>query len=137
MNTSELIAARRKAEESVADMQDGPLKEKAFEVILGSLLSAGSLRSSAKAEEETSERRVPGAPKSATTLVDRIALLADEGFFGEPRGLSELQAKLAEHGWHYPQQNLSTPLIRLVRKRALRRLQASEGGKKVWKYSLP
>jgi hypothetical protein len=137
MNTSELIAVRKKAEESVADMQDGPLKEKAFEVILGSLLSAGSTHASAEAESETKERRRPDAPKSTTTLADRIARLASEGFFGEPRGLSELQAKLAEHGWHYPQQNLSTPLIRLVRKRVLRRLQASEGGKKVWKYSLP
>jgi hypothetical protein len=137
MNTHELIAARKKAEESVADMQDGPLKEKAFEVILESLLSQASLRSSTEAEPEQGNRKRHKASRPTTTLADRIAQLAEEGFFGEPRGLSELQAKLAEHGWHYPQQNLSTPLIRLVRKRTLRRLQASEGGKKVWKYSLP
>jgi hypothetical protein len=133
MNTASLMAARKRAEEAVADMPEGALKVKAFEVILGSLLT-GSADSSEQKEVRTKQS---GATRPTSSLGDRIGSLAEEGFFSEPRGLSEVQAKLAEHGWHYPQQNLSTPLIRLVRKRRLRRLQGAEGGKKVWKYSLP
>ena len=38
MSGAGIISARRQAEEAVADMADGPLKVKAFEVILNSLL---------------------------------------------------------------------------------------------------
>ena len=132
MNTADLIAVRRKAEDSVADMPDGPLKIKAFEVILGSLLAG-----SPEAVDSSEAPRDHDALKPASSLSERIGLLAEEGFFAQPRGLSEIQSKLAEHGWHYAQHNLSTPLVRLVRQRTLRRLQVSDGGKKVWKYSLP
>ncbi len=134
MNTTLLVAARKRAEEAVADMPEGILKVKAFEVILASLLS-GSKQSDGDQKAEPEKRAA--STRSASSLADRIGSLAEEGFFSQPRGLSEVQAKLAEHGWHYPQQNLSTPLVRLVRKRTLRRLQGAEGGKKVWKYSLP
>lgn len=132
MNTADLIAARKKAEDSVADMAEGPLKIKAFELILASLLGATPA-------EPVGTKALRGEPVSRATssLSSRIALLAEEGFFTDPRGLSEVQEKLAEHGWHYPQQNLSTPLVRLVRQRVLRRLQVSDRGKKIWKYSLP
>lgn len=135
MNTALLVAARKRAEEAVADMPEGALKVKAFEVILASLLSGSSLSDSSEQQQAHTKR--PAATRRTSSLADRIGSLAEEGFFREPRGLSEVQAKLAEHGWHYPQQNLSTPLIRLVRKRVLRRLQGAEGKKKVWKYSLP
>jgi len=131
VNTADLIAVRKKAEDSIADMPDGPLKIKAFEVILGSLL-AGSLEAMGSEAPRNHE-----ASKPASSLSERVGLLAEEGFFAQPRGLSEIQSKLAEHGWHYAQHNLSTPLVRLVRQRTLRRLQVSDGGKKVWKYSLP
>ena len=135
MNTALLVAARKRAEEAVADMPEGVFKVKAFEVILASLLSGSPLSDSG--EQKQMRTKQPAAARPRSSLADRIGSLAEEGFFREPRGLSEVQAKLAEHGWHYPQQNLSTPLIRLVRKRVLRRLQGAEGGKKVWKYSLP
>jgi hypothetical protein len=133
MNAEELIIARRKAEGAVADMAEGPLKLKAFEVILESLLSGATTQS---VPAQVAQRAENPGRKSATSVASRIALLAEEGFFVEPRSLSEIQAKLAEHGWHYPQPNLSTPLIRLVRQRELRRLPTTDGGKKVWKYSL-
>lgn len=136
MSTPDLINLRRKAETAVADMAEGPLKIKAFEVILTSLLSVAPRGNEAEpdapARPEQSIR--PNAPSS---LAERVNLLAGDGFFTEPRSLSEIQNKLAEHGWHYPQTSLSTPLIRLVRQRALRRLQTAEGNKRVWKYSLP
>jgi hypothetical protein len=134
MSTALLVATRKRAEEAVADMPEGALKVKAFEVILASLLSGSSLPEPGK--QRGASTKQPAA-RPTSSLADRIGRLAEEGFFSEPRGLSEVQSKLAEHGWHYPQQNLSTPLVRLVRKRLLRRLQAAEGGKKVWKYSLP
>lgn len=131
VNTAELIIARKKAEEAIRDMPDTPLRMKAFEVILASLLSqpkSPMLGTGLEAQESS---------RPASSLSSRVGVLVEEGFLDEPRSLSEIQRKLAEHGWHYPQSNLSTPLIRMVRQRELRRLQASSGGKKVWKYSLP
>ncbi len=127
MNTADLIAARRKAEDAVADMADGPLKVKAFEIILATLLGGPAAEQAEGGVPRVTEE---AAPRPTSSLNSRIALLADEGFFREPRALSEVQAKLADHGWHYPQQNLSTPLVRLVRQRVLRRLQASDRGKR-------
>jgi len=135
MNAADLITVRKKAEQAVDDMADGPLKLKAFEVILGSLLAGPQVEA---AVGTLSTRSTDSPPrKSASSVSSRIALLAEEGFFREPRSLAEIQAKLAEHGWFYPQPNLSTPLIRLVRQRELRRLQLMNGGKKLWKYALP
>jgi hypothetical protein len=111
----DLVSLRRKAEEAVADMPEGPLKTKAFEVILGSLLAG---RSPQQESQQSLSRPIPPAPSEAPASISaRITLLADEAF--------------------YPQNNLSTPLVRLVRQRRLRRLQLAEGNKKVWKYSLP
>lgn len=139
MKGEDLIGARRRAEEAVADMTDGPLKIKAFEVILSSLISASNKgpEKIERAPESPDHPADVGRPRAPSSLADRVRALADEDYFGEPRSLAEIQAKLAEHGWHYAQTNLSTPLIRLVRQRQLRRLQLAEGNKKVWKYSLP
>jgi hypothetical protein len=134
MSAVDLVAARKRAEAAVADMSDSALKVKAFEVILGSLLAEGPRVPAAPAAGARPEVVRPSPPSS---LAKRISLLGEEGFFTEPKSLSDIQAKLAEHGWHYPQTNLSTPLVRLVRQRRLRRLQLSEGNKRVWKYALP
>jgi hypothetical protein len=134
MSPLDLVATRKLAEKAVADMADGVLKVKAFEVILASLL-AGESRGPAAAEPTARSEKTHQPPPAS--LSERVTRLAEEGFFAEPKSLSEIQAKLAEHGWHYPQTNLSTPLIRLVRQRRLRRLQQAVGGKRVWKYALP
>ena len=134
MKTSDLIAARKKAEESVSDMAEGQMKVTAFKVILSSLLSAAPtiIRSNASETRPDEPHR-----EVASSVAQRIELLAEEQFFTEPRSLAEIQSKLAEHGWHYPQTNLSTPLIRLVRQRRLRRLPIQVGNKRLWKYALP
>jgi hypothetical protein len=138
MNAVDLVAARRRAEEAVADMLDGPLKIKAFEVILSSLISGDDPRPPMGEKDSLPATRAgEGGSRPRSSLADRVGALAEEGFFGEPRSLADIQRKLAEHGWHYAQTNLSTPLIRLVRQRQLRRLQLAEGNKRVWKYSLP
>jgi hypothetical protein len=129
----DLVSLRKRAEESVADMPEGPLKIKAFEVILGSLLGGAHLEL-----DKSLSRPAPAPPADApSSAAARISLLAEESFFSQPRSLSEIQASLAGHGWHYSQGNLSTPLVRLVRQRRLRRLQVAERNKRVWKYSLP
>jgi len=135
MTALDLVAARKRAEAAVADMAEGALKVKAFEVILGSLIAAESRPHPKPVAAPARPDEVRSAPPSS--LAERIGLLGEEGFFAEPKSLSDIQAKLAEHGWHYPQTNLSTPLVRLVRQRRLRRLQLAEGNKRVWKYALP
>jgi hypothetical protein len=134
MRPAELVSLRKKAEAAVADMPEGSLKVKAFEVILESLLKAFPLQHGVRPNEAPIASSSGEAPSS---LGARIRLLADEGLLAQPRSLAEIQEALARHGWHYPQTNLSTPLIRLVRQRRLRRLQLAEGNKRVWKYSLP
>jgi hypothetical protein len=131
---SDLIALRKVAELAVADMADGPLKLAAFQTILSALLQPASPSSHS---EEAKPIKGTRAGESPSSFPGRIALLAEEGFFGDPRSLAEVQAALAEHGWHYRQENLSTPIVRLVRQRQLRRLQLTQGNKRVWKYSLP
>src|SRR5260370_42458948 len=120
MATPDLLALRKRAENAVADMTDGPLKMKAFEVILQSLLSVPATGDESDPSSRTSQPIRSSAPNS---LTERVSLLADEAFFDEPRSLSEIQSKLAEHGWHYPQSHLSTPLGRLLRQPRLNRLQ--------------
>ena len=135
MTGLDILAARKRAEAAVADMAEGALKVKAFEVILGSLLAGESRPQPRPVAPAARSEEVRSSPPSS--LAERIGLLGEEGFFSEPKSLSDIQMKLAEHGWHYPQTNLSTPLIRLVRQRRLRRLQLAEGNKRVWKYALP
>jgi hypothetical protein len=134
MSSADLIALRKKAEDAVADMAEGPLKVKAFEVILGALLATPQAAAVVETKQVSSQSNQTESPSS---LAERIGMLADTGLFAQPKSLAEIQGALAQNGWHYPQNNLSGPLIRLVRQRRLRRLQVAEGGKRVWKYSLP
>jgi hypothetical protein len=53
-----------------------------------------------------------------------IASLADEGFFkSKKRTINDIQKKLEEIGHIYPLTNLSTPLLRLVKNKTIRRLK--------------
>src|SRR5260221_14186305 len=132
MSLDDIVVVRKKAEAAVQDMAAGELKTGAFEVILSALLSGAAAGSGTAVNSQLNAKQVGG-----TSLAERIALVAEEGFFAQPRSLAEIQNALTEHGWHYPQENLSTPLVRLVRQRQLRRLRSADGSKKVWKYSLP
>ena len=60
-----------------------------------------------------------------------IRELVEEGFFSQPRGLSEIKLKLAENGHHYPLEGLSTPIKRLVQQKEIRRFK--ENG--IWRYT--
>ena len=133
MKLAALIEARKLAEASVADMPDGPQKLAAFQTILSSLLGG------VHAEANTPIAEAPksqDATRTETGPRGRILSLERDGFFAQPRSLPEIQEALAQRGWHYPQQNLGTPLTRLVRDRSLRRLRTNDGTKKLWKYSI-
>ena len=139
MEIDNLVAARKMAESAVTGMSEGPLKVAAFETILRKLLDGSPeperMLKTREPRLSTSAKGVRGSKVSSGTTA-RIISLMDEKVFGVPRSLPEIQGALAERGWHYEQNYLSTPLTRLVRKRVLRRTQVSEGSKKVWKYSI-
>lgn len=76
------------------------------------------------AQKKVTGRAVPRGPKGY------ISELAAEDFFSKKRTLPEIQKRLEEKGHIYSQMALSTPVLRLVRQRILRRLK--EGG--IWCY---
>lgn len=126
-----IVIARKRAEDAVADMPEGPLKIAAFQTILSSLLTAGPPSKPA----EKAEMSAPKKTKAAGGTTGRIQELASEGFFNEQRSLGDVQQALAARGFHYPQENLGTPMMRLVRNKFLRRVQINAGGKRIWGYS--
>lgn len=120
------------AEAAVSDMEDTRLKVAAFQTILTKLLERRRDGVGASTAPELGDKRT----KRTGGSTERILKLAGEGFFQQQRSLAEIQQGLADRGWHYPQPFLGTPLRRLVQRRALRRTMVTQGGKKLWKYSL-
>ncbi len=140
MDAKELVELRKQAERAVADMPDGELKLKAFEVMLSYLLGGSKAGAPAIPEEPVVQgRKIPQAKESkqASTLVGRILVLRDEGYFKSLRALGEVRDELKAHGWHYPLTTLSGTMQTLTQRRELRRLQSPHGKKKVYKYSNP
>jgi hypothetical protein len=138
MREQEIQGLRRRAESAIADMADGDLKIKAFEVILGHLLS--ELNASQAVTAESKRRLRPGRKvesRSPQSCIDRILSLKEEGFFGTQRSIGEIKSELARHGWHYPPTTLSGKLQSIVRRRELRRIKGSDGKRSLWKYSEP
>lgn len=138
MDTKKLVTLRKEAEKAIAEMPDGELKVKAFEVILGHLLSSGGTaeRKPDTEKEEIGPRRAKttAAAKSASA---RILVLREEGFFNNQRSMGEISGELAAHGWHYPLTSLSGTLQTLTQQRGIRRVQSKKGNKKLWLYSEP
>lgn len=140
MDTKTLLELRKQAEQAVSDMSDGDLKLKAFEVILGHLLAPNDTSEPAPAKagkEPAKKANVREAGRQADSLIGRVLVLRDEGFFKAQRALGEIRDELQAHGWHYPLTTLSGSMQNLVRKRELRRQRLATGKKKVWKYSNP
>lgn len=137
--TQSLIQVRKLAEEAVADMPVGDLKVAAFQTILRSLLEQGMSIDSPRMPTPAKQQVAPEpkvaskATKNGTT--SKIMELASEGFFKEQRSLADIQKALEARGWYYAQENLGTPLTRLTRKKALRRVGVLDGSKRIWKYS--
>jgi hypothetical protein len=100
MNTKKLVAVRKEAEKAIAEMPDGDLKVKAFEVILGHLLGASSSPAKRRVapEEDENEARPAKKGKAARSATARVLVLREEGFFKNQRSMGEISAELAAHG---------------------------------------
>jgi hypothetical protein len=148
MEEKTLTEARKKAERAVADMADGDLKLKAFELILGRLLLASDGAPSQTGHEPKSKarRNVESrneSPAEGTvetvpvTAPSRILSLKREGFFKEERTITAIQEELQTRGWRYVTTALSGPLMKLVQARELRRAKVQDGNKTIYKYFNP
>lgn len=148
MDTDRVIEARKKAEHAVADMPDGDLKLKAFELILNRFLSICADASAPRTDRlkrgggsKVRADRNPGVVEQADAIPrstpGRILQLKADGFFGEQRGIGEIREELQTHGWIYPLTALSGSLMKLVGARELRRERVNQGKKKVYKYFNP
>ena len=67
-----------------------------------------------------------GGKKALTqrkSIFDHLTHLKSEGFFDQPQTLKEIAEKLAQEGYHYPQQSLTEPLQRAIRQGVLGRIK--------------
>jgi hypothetical protein len=129
-----LVRARKRAEQAVAGMAEGPLKTAAFQTILAKLLTDAD---SGERIEHAAAKAPSGSKRQPRTLTERILAIRSEGFFKLQRSLSDVRAALGSRGWHYPLTTLSGVMQTLAQQRELRRERATSGNKQVWKYSNP
>lgn len=140
MRIEDIIRVREQAEKAVTGMPEGPMKTKAFEVVLERLLDrlVGDAAPVKTVKNRGAAKRASTQANAAPTSVPgRIISLRDTGFFKEQRSISDVRAALRVHGWHYPLTTLSGRLVELVQRGMLRRELVKEGTKKIWKYSNP
>lgn len=137
MDAKKLIELRKQAEKAVAEMPDGDMKLKAFEVILAHLLGGSAEASAPPAQADKGATGKTEEKKQAKTAVGRILVLRDEAFFKKLRSIAEVKEELSAHGWHYPSSSLSGPLQSAAQQGKLRRQRVKQGNKRIWKYSNP
>jgi len=142
-----LLQARKRAEAAVSDMPDPDLRTAAFQVILKHLLdqlftsatpdiaSAPRPHGPAQARQSAdTQQQASNLPRSVGT---RILVLRDQGFFEGGRGIGEIRDELQARGWMYDLTAISGPLMKLVRRRHLRRVQSTNGKRKTFRYFNP
>jgi hypothetical protein len=74
--------------------------------------------------------RVPASNAVRTGPLELLLGLIDDGFFKAPKDLGSVKAALEEQGHFYPTTTLSPLMLRLVRRKALRRIRDN----KRWTY---
>lgn len=76
---------------------------------------------------ENLEKLVKGGAKKVIPerkyISDHFTFLKSEGFFDQPRTITEIVEKLAKEGYHYSPQSVTAPLQRAVRKGVLGRIK--------------
>ncbi len=100
-----------------------------IEALLGELkisLTGGAIGLPKKSKTISSPKRFSG-------LTGEIFNLIQEGFFKEPKNISEIQNKLRLEGINKPTTSLMSPLILLVRKKVIGRKESADG-KGPYKY---
>jgi hypothetical protein len=70
------------------------------------------------------DRKVRGLKTGRTTVPALLDELIGSKFFAKPKGMGDIQTRLADLGHHYPLTSLSGPLQWHVRRRKLRRFKA-------------
>ena len=95
----------------------------------------GKLKSSLGAPELDKGNKLPvsSAKESFSGLSKSIFDLIQESFFDEPKTLVEIQRKLRLEGVNKPTSTLMKPLLYLLKKKKLARIQDT-GGKGPFKY---
>jgi len=71
-------------------------------------------------EEPSRSRKAKGGPVKLPDLVEQLKA---EDFFKTPKGLGEVQKKLADLGHHYPVTTLSGSMQNQAKRRSLRRFK--------------
>lgn len=71
-------------------------------------------------------QKTPRKTTIKRTILDQVNELKAEGFFDNPRMVTEITEKLAEKGYHYPESSLTHPLQRAVRQGILGRLKKDD-----------
>jgi hypothetical protein len=102
-------------------------------VIEGSQLEVAGLLAVLQRAELPQPKSRPRAQASTTARSGPLELLLgliDDGFFKTPKGLSFVKRALEEQGHFYPTTTLSPLMLRLVRRKALRRIK----DQKRWTY---
>jgi len=102
-------------------------------VIEGSQSEVASLLAIFHGSERPQAKSRSGTPASAAARTGPLELLLGligDGFFKTPKELSSVKAALEEQGHFYPTTTLSPLMLRLVRRKALRRIK---DGKR-WTY---
>ncbi len=138
MDAKKLIELRKEAEKVVADMPEGDIKVKAFEVILVHLMSvAEGPKPQRVLSSEDSVQTEDSEEANASSVAGRLMVLREEGFFKSPKALAEIREELKAHAWHYTNATIAHSLIKLVQKKKLRRQRVTQGNAKAWKYTNP
>lgn len=119
------------AESAVTSIKDAELRRVAFEKVLDDLLSDDGIagKASDKASVKKQVSRTSPRKTSAQGNVrparngpkGHVVELCEEGFFGKPKTISQVQVELANRGHHIPQTSLSGPLQSLCQQKILRR----------------
>ena len=93
------------------------------------------LKNSLGAPEVDKGKNSPASPakESFSGLSKIIFDLIQEGFFDEPKNLAEIQRKLRLEGINKPTTTLMSPLLHLLKKKKLSRIQ-DPGNKGPFKY---
>lgn len=85
-----------------------------------------SLGASPKKDTKASSKE-PKTSKAFTGLTGSIHELVQEGFFKEPKGISDVQKKLRDEGINKPTTSLTSPLRHLLKKKILARSKPADG----------
>jgi len=140
----DLIIKRKAAEKAVDGMPDGPMKEKAFEMVLSRLLNEIGQPTTPNGRRRGKQARKRASAPSAPTAATRskragprphLDGLLSAGFFDTARSLPETAVELRNQGHIFEQEALSPHLLRMTREKVLRRDKAQRNGEKeMWFY---